>query len=212
VLLRDYRDLTGHYDKLVSIEMVEAVGHEYLESYFRTCSERLAPEGQMLLQAITIADQHHDQHRASVDFIKEYIFPGSCIPSVTSMLNAATRATDLRLFHFEDITPHYAQTLRIWRERFLGNADAVRRLGFDQPFLRMCQRRREVPLHESNPDEPQARGARRLHADLYANRLSLDARTSWPSAEASPGHLAAARDAHRARVSVCIQRRARRFP
>ena len=139
VLLSDYRDLTGQYDKLVSIEMVEAVGHEYLEDYFRACSERLAPDGQMLIQAITIADQHHDQHRASVDFIQEYIFPGSCIPSVTSMMNATTRGTDLRLFHFEDITPHYAQTLRIWRERFLENADAVRRLGFDEPFLRMWE-------------------------------------------------------------------------
>lgn len=139
VLLCDYRDLTGEYDKLVSIEMVEAVGHEYLDVYFRTCSERLAPNGQMLLQAITIADQHHEQHRASVDFIKEYIFPGSCIPSVTSMISAATRATDLRLFHLEDITPHYAQTLRNWRERFLGNEDAVRRLGFDEPFLRMWE-------------------------------------------------------------------------
>lgn len=139
VLLCDYRDLTGKYDKLVSIEMVEAVGHEYLDLYFRTCSDRLAQHGQMLIQAITIADQHHEQHRASLDFIKEYIFPGSCIPSVTSMVSAATRATDLRLFHLEDMTPHYAQTLRIWRERFMKNEDAVRRLGFDEPFLRMWE-------------------------------------------------------------------------
>lgn len=139
VLLRDYRDLDGQYDKLVSIEMIEAVGHEYMDDYFRACSERLKPDGTMLIQAITIADQHHEQHRASIDFIKEYIFPGSCIPSVTSMIDATTRATDLRLFHLEDITPHYARTLRIWRERFLENAEAVRRLGFDEPFMRMWE-------------------------------------------------------------------------
>ena len=139
VLLRDYRDLEGQYDKLVSVEMIEAVGHEYLDGYFRACSERLAPDGMMLIQAITIADQHHEQHRGSVDFIKEYIFPGSCIPSVTSMIDATTRASDLRLFHLEDITPHYARTLRLWRERFLENADAVRRLGFDERFMRMWE-------------------------------------------------------------------------
>lgn len=139
VLLRDYRDLRGQYDKLVSIEMVEAVGHEYLEEYFRVCSDRLVPDGQMLLQAITIADQHQEQHRASVDFVKQYIFPGSSIPSVTSMLDAATRATDLRLFNLEDLTPHYARTLRCWRERFLQNAAAVRGLGFDEQFIRMWE-------------------------------------------------------------------------
>jgi cyclopropane-fatty-acyl-phospholipid synthase len=139
VLLRDYRDLTGTYDKLVSIEMIEAVGHEYLDGYFRACSERLAPDGMLLVQAITIADQRHADHRDSVDFIKEYIFPGSCIPSVTTMVDAATRATDLRLFHLDDITPHYARTLHVWRERLWANADAVRRLGFDDAFLRMWE-------------------------------------------------------------------------
>jgi cyclopropane-fatty-acyl-phospholipid synthase len=137
VLLRDYRDLEGQYDKLVSIEMIEAVGHEYLDDYFRVCSERLAPNGTMLLQAITIADQHHERHRTSIDFIKEYIFPGSCLPSMTSMVGSATRATDLRLFDLEDLTPHYARTLHVWRERFLANADGVRSLGFDEAFLRM---------------------------------------------------------------------------
>jgi len=139
VLLRDYRDLEGQYDKLVSIEMIEAVGHEYLGDYFRACSERLVPSGMMLLQAITIADQHYEQHRRSVDFIKEHIFPGSCIPSVTSMVTATTRATDLRLSHLEDLTPHYARTLRYWRERFLGRRKQVRRLGFDEEFVRMWE-------------------------------------------------------------------------
>ncbi len=139
VLYRDYRDLEGQFDKLVSIEMIEAVGHEYLGDFFRTCSERLTPQGVMLVQAITIADQQQAQHRASVDFIKEYIFPGSCIPSVTTMVSATTRHTDLRLFQLEDLTPHYARTLRTWRQRFLANADAVRGLGFDDAFIRMWE-------------------------------------------------------------------------
>jgi cyclopropane-fatty-acyl-phospholipid synthase len=117
--------------------MIEAVGHEYLDDFFRVCSERLAPDGVMLLQAITIADQHHEKHRTSVDFIKEYIFPGSCLPSVTSMITSATRATDLRLADLEDLTPSYARTLRVWRERFLARVDDVLRLGFDETFIRM---------------------------------------------------------------------------
>ena len=139
VLLRDYRDLAGRYDKLVSIEMIEAVGHEYLDDYFRACSERLTPNGVMLIQAITISDQHHERHRRTTDFIKEYIFPGSSIPSVTSMITSATRATDLRLTDLEDLTPHYARTLRCWRERFLGSIKQVRRLGFDETFIRMWE-------------------------------------------------------------------------
>lgn len=139
VLLSDYRDLEGTYDKLVSIEMIEAVGHEYLGQFFRTCADRLTPEGIMLVQAITIADQWHEQHRASVDFIKEYIFPGSCIPSVTTMVSACTRESDLRMVELLDLTPHYAKTLRIWRERFMQSADAVRALGFDEHFLRMWE-------------------------------------------------------------------------
>ncbi len=139
VLLSDYRELRGQYSKVVSVEMIEAVGHEYLDEYFRACSALLAPDGMMLLQAITIADQHHDKHRKSVDFIKEYIFPGSCIPSVTSMITSTTRATDLRLSSLEDLTPHYARTLKIWRQRFLARLSDVRRLGFDESFVRMWE-------------------------------------------------------------------------
>jgi cyclopropane-fatty-acyl-phospholipid synthase len=139
VLLSDYRDLRGEYSKLVSVEMIEAVGHAYMDDYFRACGALLAPDGVMLLQAITIADQHHDKHRQSVDFIKEYIFPGSCIPSVTSMITSTTRATDLRLSSLEDLTPHYARTLREWRERFLARLPDVRRLGFDESFIRMWE-------------------------------------------------------------------------
>jgi len=136
VLEEDYRDLRGTYSHLVSVEMIEAVGHQYLETFFRACAERLAPDGIAALQAITIADQRYERARRSVDFIKQAIFPGSCIPSVTALLAAATRASDLRLFHLEDQTPHYARTLGLWRERFLANRTAIRGLGYPEPFLR----------------------------------------------------------------------------
>ncbi len=108
----------GQYDKLVSIEMIEAVGHDFYDDYFGKCGALLKPDGLMLLQAITIADQRYDAARRSVDFIQRYIFPGSCIPSVTAMNDSITRASDLQLVHLEDIGPHYATTLRQWRENF----------------------------------------------------------------------------------------------
>jgi cyclopropane-fatty-acyl-phospholipid synthase len=125
LLLEDYRDLKGKYDKLVSIEMIEAVGHQYFNTFFRSCSKLLKEDGMMLLQAITMTDQVFDRHKRNVDFIKRYIFPGSCIPSITAMSRSIARASDLKLFHLEDITPHYARTLRTWRERFFANIDKV---------------------------------------------------------------------------------------
>ncbi len=139
MLLRDYRDLTGQYDKLVSVEMIEAVGHAYYDTFFERCSALLKPEGVMLLQAITIADQYYEQAKRSVDFIQRYIFPGSCIPSVTAMVSAVASATDMRLFHLEDIGPHYANTLRCWRERFFASIDRVRALGYPDSFIRMWE-------------------------------------------------------------------------
>jgi len=139
LLKQDYRDLSGSFDKLVSIEMIEAVGHDFLEEFFRCCSNRLKPDGLMALQAITIADQAYDRHKHSVDFIKRFIFPGSCIPSVTAMCAAVTKATDLRLTHLEDITPHYAVTLNHWRRNFFDNLPRVRELGYDQGFIRMWE-------------------------------------------------------------------------
>ena len=139
VLLKDYRDLDGHYDKLVSIEMIEAVGHDFYDSYFGKCSTLLKDDGLMLLQAITIADQRYDAARKSVDFIQRYIFPGSCIPSVTAMNDSITRAGDLKLAHLEDIGPHYATTLRRWRENFFRNIEAVRALGYPEDFIRMWE-------------------------------------------------------------------------
>ena len=137
VLDTDYRDLTGRFDKLVSIEMIEAVGHEYLETFFQRCDALLEPHGEMLLQAITIADQRYDAARKSVDFIKRYVFPGGFLPSVTALHQAMTRASRLRSVHVEDIGLHYAVTLRHWRERFRDALEAVERLGFGEDFLRL---------------------------------------------------------------------------
>ena len=134
---KDYRDLKGKYSKLVSIEMIEAVGHQFLDAYFKSCSQLLKPDGMMLLQAITIADQVYERHKYTVDFIKRYIFPGSCIPSIAAITAAIARSTDLRLFHLEDITPHYAKTLACWREQYFRNIDDVKGLGFSDAFIRM---------------------------------------------------------------------------
>ncbi len=139
ILRKDYRDLQGTYDKLVSIEMIEAVGHHYLETFFRCCSDRLKEDGMMMLQAITIADREYDSHTRSVDFIKRYIFPGSCIPSVTAISQAVSKGTDMRIFHLEDITPHYVQTLRKWREGFFAHISDVRQQGYSEEFLRMWE-------------------------------------------------------------------------
>jgi len=139
VLLEDYRELKGLYDKLVSIEMIEAVGHQYLDTYFRTCSRLLQPDGMLLLQAITIADQQYERYQRAVDFIQHYIFPGGCLPSVAAISASMARVTDFRLYHLEDIGPHYATTLRQWRERFFANLDKIRGLGFSDSFIRMWE-------------------------------------------------------------------------
>ncbi|MEM8882567.1 MAG: cyclopropane-fatty-acyl-phospholipid synthase family protein [Planctomycetota bacterium] len=138
VLLKDYRDLEGAYDRLVSIEMIEAVGHDYYETYFETCARLLKPDGMGTIQAITIRDHEYERARKEVDFIKRYIFPGCNIPSLARLLEAAG-TTDLTLFHLDDITPHYATTLRLWREAFFANADRIKAMGFDDAFLRMWE-------------------------------------------------------------------------
>lgn len=137
LLLDDYRDLTGQYDKLVSIEMIEAVGHEYYDSYFTKCSQLLKPHGVMVIQAITIADQRYDRARRSVDFIQRYIFPGGCLPSNQVIANKISQKTDMQIVHLEDITEHYAKTLADWRERFHAARREVIDMGFDDVFCRM---------------------------------------------------------------------------
>ena len=139
LLQSDYRDLDGQFDKLVSIEMIEAVGYEFHDAYFRKCCELLKRDGLMLLQAITIADQNYERAKKTVDFIKRYIFPGGCLTSVTAMSDTLTRVTDMRIVDLEDIGPHYATTLERWRERFFDNIDRVRGMGFSEEFIRMWQ-------------------------------------------------------------------------
>jgi cyclopropane-fatty-acyl-phospholipid synthase len=139
LLFKDYRDLEGRFDKLASIEMVEAVGERYLDGYFGKCASLLEPHGAMLLQAITIQDQHYEQALGSVDYIQRFIFPGSFIPSVTALTDSVRRASDMKVFHLEDIGPHYARTLREWRQRFFHDLPAVQKLGLPESFVRMWE-------------------------------------------------------------------------
>ena len=137
LLCEDYRHLTGQYDKLVSIEMIEAVGHQFYKDYFETCSRLLKDNGKMVLQAITIPDRRYKEARDSVDYIKRYIFPGGCLPSLSVMAEHVSKDTDMQMVHLRDITEDYATTLARWRERFLLQTDAVEKMGFDQDFIRL---------------------------------------------------------------------------
>jgi cyclopropane-fatty-acyl-phospholipid synthase len=139
VLLQDYRDLRGSYDKLVSIEMIEAVGWQFLGTFFRRCSHLLAPDGAMLLQAILIDDRAYHVEKAGKSFINTYIFPGGCLPSLQAISGALARDTDLRQVELKDITPHYAETLMRWRERFLENSERLHELGYDERFRRLWE-------------------------------------------------------------------------
>ena len=139
LLLKDYRDLTGQYDKLVSIEMIEAVGHRFLPTYFKQCAHLLKSNGLMLLQAITIREQRYEQARNSVDFIQRYIFPGGALPCVQKMLEIVSRDTDMNLLHMEDFGLHYARTLRMWRENFRRAQGRLSELGYDDYFLRLWE-------------------------------------------------------------------------
>lgn len=137
VLLCDYRDLTGEFDKLVSIEMIEAVGQRYLPTFFKTCQARLRPGGKMALQAITIQDQRYRDYSKSVDFIQRYIFPGGFLPSITAMNDLMTRHTDFVVRNLFDMGPDYARTLAHWRQRFNHAWQEIEKLGFDNRFRRM---------------------------------------------------------------------------
>lgn len=137
LLCEDYRSLTGEYDKLVSIEMIEAVGHEFYKNYFQCCAKLLKTDGKMVIQAITIAEQRYEEARDSVDFIKRYIFPGGCLPSVGVIADHIANDTDLQIVHLRDITKDYAQTLAQWRTRFMARLDEVKAMGFDEDFIRM---------------------------------------------------------------------------
>lgn len=139
LLLEDYRDLDGQYDKLVSIEMIEAVGLNNLGRYFEKCSALLKPDGLMCLQAITIEDQRYEQAKREVDFIQKYIFPGGSLPSITAMAQAIMKNSDMKIFDLEDIGMHYAKTLQDWRERFFQHENQVRKLGYNEQFIRLWE-------------------------------------------------------------------------
>jgi cyclopropane-fatty-acyl-phospholipid synthase len=141
-LLKDYRDLAAHlgegrFDKLVSVEMLEAVGYRYFDSFFDVCSRMLKPTGSMLLQTIVLPDRNYDRYLRSVDFIQRYVFPGGCLPSLGAMFASVGRTTDMRFVHAEDFGSHYAETLRAWRDRFHDRLEDIRALGYGDEFVRM---------------------------------------------------------------------------
>ncbi len=139
LLLQDYRKLTGQYDKLVSVEMIEAVGFQYFDTFFSKCGELLKPDGQMAIQGITMSEQRYPRYLKSVDFIQRYIFPGGCLITPSTVLQSVTRTTDMRCLHIEDMAPHYARTLRLWRDNFFARLDDVRTLGFPVTFIRLWE-------------------------------------------------------------------------
>ena len=137
LLMEDYRDLRGRYDKLVSIEMIEAVGWQYFDRFFARCSELLAPDGLMLLQAIVVEDRLYEVEKAAKSFANTHVFPGGCLPSNAQIADCVARMTDLRAVWMEDITEHYPRTLAAWRERFFAAWDELRSRGYDERFRRL---------------------------------------------------------------------------
>ena len=137
VIMRDYRDLRGQYDKLVSIEMIEAVGWQHIGAFFQKCSRLLSPHGAMLLQAITIDDRAYEVEKASRSFIKDYIFPGGALPSMEVISRNVARRTDLQTVGLEDITDSYVETLRRWRQNFLSHSEELAEMGYDDAFQRI---------------------------------------------------------------------------
>lgn len=137
LLKQDYRELTGRYDRLISVEMIEAVGHQYLDTYLNKLDSLLTDDGQAMLQAITIRDQRFEDAKRDMDFIKRYIFPGGFLPSHHAMLSSVMRKTSFNVLALDEIGPHYARTLREWRHRFEASLEQVRKLGYDERFIRM---------------------------------------------------------------------------
>ena len=137
ILLSDYRDLKGQFDKIVSIEMIEAVGHQFYDQYFEQCSNLLTDDGLMLIQGIMMSEQNYQHHINNIDFIRRYVFPGGCLPSIGALGHSISRVTDMRMVHLDDITEHYVTTLVDWREKFFDQLEEVRTLGFDESFIRL---------------------------------------------------------------------------
>jgi len=139
VLMEDYRDLRGRYDRLVSVEMIEAVGWRHFDDYFHCCSELLSPNGLMLLQAITIDDRLYEAEKGARSFANTHVFPGGCLPSRRLIADCLARVTDMREVWMDDITAHYPPTLASWRQRFLETWERLRARGYDERFRRLWE-------------------------------------------------------------------------
>lgn len=190
--LSDYRNLQGRFDKLASIEMIEAVGFRRFDDYFRRCSSLLQPDGTFVLQAIVMPERGYDQYLRSVDFIQRYVFPGGCLPTVTAMLASVGRTGDLRFVHGEDFAPHYAETLRRWRRSFNARLDDVRALGRSEEFIRLwnyylcyCEaafEERYVGVVQLQFDKPECRRDPAALSTWAARGLTMQAAAAEPCA------------------------------
>ena len=139
IFLKDYRDLNGKFDAIIAVEMFEAVGREYFDIFFKKCEELLKPTGVLVMQIITMPDNRYEEYSSGTDFIQKYIFPGGHLPSVSKILETTSKHTRLNLLHMEEFTEDYAKTLNIWHKNFLEKLDEVKKLGFDEYFIRMWQ-------------------------------------------------------------------------
>jgi cyclopropane-fatty-acyl-phospholipid synthase len=139
LLLDDYRDIRGRYSKIISVEMIEAVGHQFMPAYFQQLNSLLKPGGKLLIQAITIEDQRYEDYRKNVDFIRQYIFPGGHLPAVSEICRQLKQHTQMRLHHFSDHGLDYAETLKHWNQRFIGSRKTIMQLGFNRDFMRLWE-------------------------------------------------------------------------
>jgi cyclopropane-fatty-acyl-phospholipid synthase len=174
VVLEDYRELRGRYTKLVSLEMIEAVGWQYFDLFFRRCAELLEPDGHFFLQAIVIDDRLYEVERAAQSFANKLIFPGGCLPSVEVIQRSVARETDMSTVWLDEISAHYARTLELWRERFTANADLAAELGYDEPFRRLWTL--WLAISEAGFRERRIRDVQMLFAKpARSNRLPIEA-------------------------------------
>ena len=182
VLSQDYRELRGRYSKLVSLEMIEAVGWQYFDLFFRRCSEVLQPDGLFFLQAIVIDDRLYEVEKATRSFSNALIFPGGCLPSVEVIQRCVARQTDMSTVWLDEIGAHYARTLELWRERFTANADLAAELGYDEPFRRLWTL--WLAMSEAGFRERRLRDVQMLFAK--PRRSTRVCEETWPRATARP--------------------------
>ena len=198
VVMEDYRDLRGSYSKLASVEMIEAVGWQYFDVFFKACSRLLAPDGLMLLQAITIADNAYEVEKASRSFTKEMIFPAGCLPSLAVISRSLAQATDMRVLEREDITANYPLTLAAWRANFTAATAELEELGYDHRFRRLWAlylswseggfRERRIGDHQLLFAKPAYRGSReKERLEMTSSSAAGPREASLASASRPPG-------------------------